>query len=139
MMLNILYALTGLATALAGLNIAQFFSFRAQKKKITAEAQQQENTADMGKFDNLEKEITFLGRLVDKYREETTAQGEQLRFKQQGYERQLKGIQKLLSKEVSKKRYAEYRICENLLCTDRKPTLGEFHTEDSEITQNEVV
>ena len=138
-MMAFIYSLTGLVAALASLNIVQFFSFRAQKKRINAEAQQQVNTADLGRFENLEKEITFLGRLVDKYREETTAQGEQLRFKQQGYERQLKGIQKLLSKEVNRKRYAEYRICENLLCTDRKPTLGEFHTEDSEIAQNEVV
>jgi len=134
---TLLYAISGIASALAGLNFIQFFSFRAQRKKINAESQQSQNTADAGKFENLDKEIEFLGKLVEKYRAETVAQGEQLKFKQQDHERQLKGIQKLLSKEVGQKKYAEHHICLNTECKDRKPGLGEFHTEDP-IIQTEL-
>jgi hypothetical protein len=130
---TLLYALSGIATTLAGLNIAQFFSFRAQRKKINAQSQQEENTADAGKFENLQKEIDFLGKLVDKYRAETVSQAEQIKFTQQEQERKISGMQKVFAKVITQKRYAEHNICINLDCIDRKPALGEFHTEEPEL------
>lgn len=128
---SFVYILSGLSTALAGLNISQYFFFRSQRKKASATAEQEQNTADAGKFENLEKEIEFLGKLVDKYRSES----EQARFSQLNFDRKLKGIQKLLSREIGLKKYAEKHICLNVECKDRRPSLGDFHTEDSEIPE----
>lgn len=126
---SFVYILSGLSTALAGLNISQYFFFRSQRKKASASAEQEQNIADAGKFENLEKEIEFLGKLVDKYRSES----EQAKFNQQTFDRRLKGIQKLLSREIGLKKYAEKHICLNVECKERRPSLGEFHTDDSEI------
>lgn len=128
---SFVYILSGLSTALAGLNISQYFFFRSQRKKADASAEQEQNTADAGKFENLEKEIEFLGKLVDKYRSES----EQARFKQENFDRRLRGIQKLLSREIGLKKYAEKHICLNIECKDRRPGLGEFHTEDPVIPE----
>lgn len=127
---TLVYTISGIASALAGLNFIQFFSFRAQKKKINAESQQSQNVADAGRFDNMQKEIEFLGKLVDKYRSENVTQGDQLKFKQQEHDRQLKGINQFLNKAVGQKKYAEHHICLDVDCPTRKPNLGEFHTED---------
>ncbi len=132
---SFVYILSGLSTALAGLNISQYFFFRSQRKKASATAEQEQNTADAGKFENLQKEIDFLSRLLDKYRTDYNAQSEQIKFKQHDHERKLKGIQNLLSKEIFNKRYAERHICLNTDCDLRKPSLGEFHTEDSVIPE----
>ncbi len=124
------YILTGVSTALAGLNISQYFFFKSQRKKAAATAEQEQNTADDGKFELLKKQIEFQTLLVAQYREEQNVQLDKIKYLQHDYERRLKGIQKLLSKEVGSKKYAEKHICLNVECKDRRPGLGEFHTED---------
>ena len=40
-------------------------------------------------------------------------------------------VERALSDTTIQKRYAEYHLCTDLSCTDRKPPLGSFKTEDS--------
>ena len=40
-------------------------------------------------------------------------------------------VERALSDTTIQKRYAEYHLCTDLSCTDRKPPLGTFKTEDS--------
>ena len=48
-------------------------------------------------------------------------------------------VERALSDTTIQKRYAEYHLCTDLSCTDRKPPLGSFKTEDSinHLLQNE--
>lgn len=45
-------------------------------------------------------------------------------------QRQLK-VERALNETTIQKRYAEYHLCTDLSCTDRKPPLGTFKTDDS--------
>ena len=44
-------------------------------------------------------------------------------------QRQLR-VERALSMTTNQKRYAEYHLCTDLSCTDRKPPIGTFKTED---------
>lgn len=118
----ITYIVTGASTAVAG---GTFMHFRAKKIIENQRARQEENLADSGKFENLEKEIAFLDKRLETYR-----------YSQEKMEKKLSGMQKILTISIGQKKYAEYRICQDLTCTDRRPALGEFHTEDLELTKN---
>lgn len=151
---TILYVLSGLVATLGGLNIVQIFAFKAQKKKVYAEADQSQNTADAGKFDNMQKEINYMRELREQDRTEmqqirkesvinadrvlvVEKENQQLKYNQTKQATQIAGIQRTLNKEVGRKKYAEHHICLNVDCQTRKPNLGEFHTEDP-ITQDQL-
>lgn len=118
----ITYILTGASTAVAG---GTFMHLRTKKHIEKQKGRQEENTADAGKFENLEKEISFLDKRLETYR-----------YTQEKMEKKLAGMQKILTISIGQKKYAEYRICQDLSCADRKPVLGEFHTEDLELAKN---
>lgn len=127
---SLIYILSGLTTALGGLNIAQFFNFKIQKRKLNAEAQQQQNQADAGVFENFEKEIKFWNERLESLRKELTTQSDQHKVTLLEHDRKLKGIQKLLKREIGRKHYAETNICLVQDCPNRKPERGEFYTDD---------
>ena len=109
-----------------------------------ARAKQEKNTAKSGEFEILQKQIEFQGILITNFQTDALSKDdrimklekekEEIKFLQGTHDRKLSGIQKLLKKEVGLKKYAEGNICLNLDCNLRKPALGEFHTEDPEVT-----
>lgn len=113
------YLITGLSTAIAG---GTFIHFKAKRKIETQKARQEENNADAGRFENLEREIQFLDKRLEKYR-----------YDQIVAEKKMTGIQRTLTITIGQKRYAEQHICLNLPCGDRLPGLGEYSTEDPKI------
>lgn len=113
------YLITGLSTAIAG---GTFIHFKAKRKTETQKARQEENNADAGRFENLEREIQFLDKRLEKYR-----------YDQIVAEKKMTGIQRTLTITIGQKRYAEQHICLNLPCGDRLPGLGEYSTEDPKI------
>lgn len=108
-----------------------------------ARAKQEKNTAKKGEFEILQQQIEFQGTLITNFQNDALLkddrimklekENEEIRFLQVKHERKLSGIQKLLTKEVGHKKYAEKHICINVDCNLRKPALGEFHTEDPEV------
>lgn len=113
------YLITGISTAIAG---GTFIHFKAKRKTETQKARQEENNADAGRFENLEREIQFLDKRLEKYR-----------YDQIVAEKKMTGIQRTLTITIGQKRYAEQHICLNLPCGDRLPVLGEYSTEDPKI------
>lgn len=113
------YLITGISTAIAG---GTFIHFKAKRKTETQKARQEENNADAGRFENLEREIQFLDKRLEKYR-----------YDQIVAEKKMTGIQRTLTITIGQKRYAEQHICLNLPCGDRLPGLGEYSTEDPKI------
>lgn len=116
------YVVTGASTALAGGTIMHF---KAKRKTENQKARQEENTADAGRFENLEREIQFLDKRLEKYR-----------YDQIVAEKKMTGIQRTLTITIGQKRYAEQHICLNLPCGDRLPGLGEFSTEEPKFEKN---
>lgn len=106
-------------------------------------ANQEKNTAKAGEFEILQKQIVFQGELIKGFQDDALLKDdrigklerekEEIRFLQGKHERKLSGIQRLLTKEVGLKKYAERHICLNVDCKIRKPALGEFHTADPDI------
>jgi len=119
------YVITGISTAIT---TGTFMHFKAKKKIENQKARQEENTADAGRFVNLEKEIQFLDNRLEKYR-----------YVQQIQEKKMHGMQRIITVVIGQKRYAEKHICLNLLCQERVPGLGEFSTEEPKMekTNNE--
>lgn len=113
------YLITGISTAIAG---GTFIHFKAKRKTETQRARQEENNADAGRFENLEREIQFLDKRLEKYR-----------YDQIVAEKKMTGIQRTLTITIGQKRYAEQHICLNLPCGDRLPGLGEYTTEEPKI------
>ena len=113
------YAVTGLSTAIAG---GTFIHFKTKRKTETQRARQEENNAGAGRFENLEREIQFLDKRLEKYR-----------YDQIVAEKKMTGIQRTLTITIGQKRYAEQHICLNLPCGDRMPGLGEYTTEEPKI------
>lgn len=113
------YLITGISTAIAG---GTFIHFKAKRKTETQKARQEENNADAGRFENLEREIQFLDKRLEKYR-----------YDQIVAEKKMTGIQRTLTITIGQKRYAEQHICLNLPCGDRLPGLGEYTTEEPKI------
>jgi hypothetical protein len=116
------YAITGLSTAVAG---GTFMFFKAKRKTENQKARQEENTADAGRFVNLEREIQFLDQRLEKYR-----------YVQQTQEKKMQGMQKLITAIVGQKKYAEQHICLNIPCLERIPGIGEFSTEEPKFEKN---
>ena len=98
-----------------------FIHFKAKRKTENQKARQEENTADAGKFENLKKEIEYLGQRLEQYR---STQKEQ--------DRVIKGMQKIQKTLIGQKKYAEYHLCQDLSCPVRIPTLGTFKSKDIE-------
>jgi hypothetical protein len=117
--------ITGISTAIAG---GTFMHFKAKRKTENQKARQEENTADAGRFSNLEREIQFLDKRLESYR-----------YVQQIQDKKMVGMQKLITVVIGQKRYAEQHICLNLPCQERIPGLGEFSTEEPKMekTNNE--
>ncbi|MHC1781030.1 MAG: hypothetical protein AB9922_12425 [Bacteroidales bacterium] len=110
------YVITGISTAIT---TGTFMHYKAKRKTENQKARQEENTADAGRFVNLEKEIQFLDQRLEKYR-----------YVQQIQDKKMIGFQKYITAISGQKRYAEQHICLNLPCQERIPGLGEFSTEE---------
>lgn len=110
---------TGVSAAIAG---GTFIHFKAKRKTENQKARQEENTADAGRFVNLEREIQFLDQRLEKYR-----------YVQQTQEKKMQGMQRVITIIYGQKKYAEQHICLNLPCGDRLPGLGEYTTEEPKI------
>lgn len=119
------YVITGLSTAIAG---GTFIHFKAKRKTENQKARQEENTADAGKFQNLQAEIKFMDERLDKYRTQQIYQEEQSK-------RRTAGLQRTMTLVIGQKKYAEYHICKDIGCPDRMPVLGTFKTEDAQIDE----
>jgi len=110
-------------------------------------AKQEKNSAKKGEFEILQQQIEFQGTLIKNFQNDAMLkddrivklekENEEIKFLQREHERKLLGIQKLLTREVGNKRYAEKHICFQIECDNRKPPLGEFHTEDPEMIEIE--
>lgn len=136
--MNIFEVLSYILPALGGIvGGGTFMHYRARAK-------QEKNTAKKGEFEILQQQIEFQGTLITNFQNDALLKDdrimklekekEEIKFLQGKHDRKLSGIQKLLTKEVGHKRYAERHICLNVECNLRKPALGEFHTDDPEVT-----
>ena len=105
-----------------------FIHFKAKRKTENQKARQEENTAAAGKFENLKKEIEYLGQRLEQYR---STQKEQ-EYVQKEQDRVIKGMQKIQKTLIGQKKYAEYHLCQDLSCPVRIPTLGTFKSKDIE-------
>ena len=116
------YLITGISTAIAG---GTFMFFKAKRKIENQKARQEENTADSGRFQNLQAEIKYLDDRIEKYRKQQVFQEEQSR-------RMISGMQKIVTVMIGQKKYAEFHLCEDVSCSERIPTLGSFKSKDIE-------
>lgn len=117
------YLITGLTTALAG---GTFIHFKAKRKTENQKARQEENAADTGRFENLEREIKFLDKRLENYR-----------YQQLIQDKKMAGMQRILTITIGQKKHAERHICLNLPCKDRMPGLGCFNSEDPKIEDDD--
>lgn len=113
------YLITGASTAVAG---GTFIHFKAKRKMETQKARQEENIADAGRFENLQKEIVFLDQRLSTYRRQQEKQN-----------KRIARLEKIVSVTKTQKVYAEARICNNTPCQDRIPPLGTFATPNENI------
>lgn len=146
------------ASLFAGTTIFQFFSLRSMRKKmsaeankVSAEAEQEGARADGLKLDNLNKFIEIQGaHLVEAVKLNGIKDNiiDTLTIKLREYDsnfenfkraneyqievltRKVKGLEKVVSREIVRREYAEKHICLNMDCKDRIPKLGEFKTEE---------
>lgn len=116
------YLATGISTAIAG---GTFIHFKAKRKTETQKARQEENVADFGRFDNLQKLVTYQGKLLD-----------QFMYTQQVQEKKLRGMQRVLSTAIGNKKYAEQHICLDLSCLERVPKFGSYTTVEEKLEEN---
>lgn len=121
---SLTYLITGLSTAVAG---GTFIHFKAKRKTENQKARQEENAADTGRFDNLVREVQFLDKRLERYR-----------YSQLTQEKKMRGMQKVLTKTIGYKKYAEEHICLNLECQDRIPELGAYKTAEEKIEDFEL-
>lgn len=143
---TIIAIISGVIPVLAGLNIFQFISIRSLKKKanaeadkITAEAEQEDAKADGLNLDNIRAALKLQGDQLVAAEERNHILWENnhsLRKKIDEYdtkmselERKVRGLEKMMGKEIERREYAEKHICLNLECGDRVPTLGEYRVE----------
>jgi uncharacterized protein HemX len=105
-----------------------FIHFKAKRKTENQKARQEENVADSGKFENLKKEIDYLGHRLEEYRTDQKAQ----EYTQKEQYRVIRGMQKIQKTLIGQKKYAEYHLCQDLACPVRIPTLGTFKSKDIE-------
>ena len=83
------YLITGLTTALAG---GTFIHFKAKRKTENQKARQEENAADTGRFENLEREIKFLDKRLENYR-----------YQQLIQDKKMAGMQRILTITIGQK------------------------------------
>lgn len=123
----------------------------AEANKVSAEAEQEGARADGLKLDNLNKFIEIQGahlveavklngikdNIIDtltvKLREYDSNFENFKRANEYQIEvltRKVKGLEKVVSREIIRREYAEKHICLNMDCKDRIPKLGEFKTEE---------
>lgn len=143
---TIIAIISGVIPVLAGLNIFQFISIRSLKKKanaeadkITAEAEQEDAKADGLNLDNIRAALKLQGEQLVAAEERNHILWENnhsLRQKIDEYdakmselERKVRGLEKMMGKEIERREYAEKHICLNLECKDRIPTLGDYRVE----------
>lgn len=146
---TILAVISGLASLLAGFNIYQFISIRSLKKKANAEADkagaeadQEDARADGLNLDNIRQAYQLQGEMLvqsEIQRKEMWETNAKLIKQMSEYdqkfselERKVRGLEKIMGKEVELREYAERHICLNLECKDRKPTLGTFTSKGDE-------
>lgn len=110
-----------LTTALGMFAGGTFIHFKAKRKTENQKARQEENVADAGRFENLQKEITYLDQRLEKYR-----------YVQQEQDRVIRGMQKIQKTLIGQKKYAEFHLCQDVNCPDRIPALGSFKSKDIE-------
>lgn len=94
-------------------------NLRSKRKMEKAAADSAAAEADSKVADNWQK---FADKLQQEY--------DELRANYKSYEQRLLKVERALSTTTNQKRYAEYHLCTDLACTDRRPPLGTFKTED---------
>lgn len=114
----------------AALGTAVWFvaNWRAKKKIEKANAESAAAEADSKVADNWQK---FAEKIQGEY--------DELRQRFNALEQRQMRVERALSTTTTQKRYAEYHICTDLACTDRKPPIGTFKTEDfTDIIKTEI-
>lgn len=119
-----------------GTSIAQFVHIRSQKKKLSAEASQEGAKADALNLENINYAMEVQGKHLRNAEERNgklSAENDALRhkireydYKLEEFDRKIRGMERIISSEIARRSYAEYRICHNIECKDRKPALGTY-------------
>ena len=125
-----------ISSLFAGTTIFQFIFFRSQRKKASAEAEQEGARADGLNLENIRSLLELQGKQLldsEKRNGELSKENDILRqklreydYKLEQFERKIKGMERIISSEIARREYAEKYICLNLECKDRIPTLGEY-------------
>lgn len=125
-----------ISSLFAGTTIFQFIFFRSQRKKASAEAEQEGARADGLNLENIRSLLELQGKQLldsEKRNGELSKENDILRqklreydYKLEQFERKIKGMERIISSEIARREYAEKHICLNLECKDRIPTLGEY-------------
>lgn len=112
---------------------------RAEANKVSAEAEQEDAKADGLNLDNIRAALKLQGDQLVAAEERNHTLWENnhsLRQKIDEYdikmseiERKVRGLEKMMGKEIERRECAEKHICLNLECKDRIPTLGEYRVE----------
>lgn len=141
-----------ISTFFSGVSIFQFLTIKSLKREKAAEAKikeaqarEGEATADSLKLTNIEKYLNVLSQELNKSQQENLQlksensvylkELSELRFKLSEVERKVTGMQKIIDHEISRRKYAERNICENIACPDRIPELGTFDVEIKEFKE----
>lgn len=126
----ITYLLTAISSAVASGTVIHF---KAKKKIENQKARQEENVANQGLFENLQKEISFLDKRLEIYRKDQ----ENYRSEQIRQEKKISGMQRILTITIGQKKYAEKHICLNIPCLQRIPVLGTYQTAEESIDKEQ--
>jgi hypothetical protein len=149
---------TGIVLALGGLEFFKWiFSLdifrrkgKAEAKEAEANAHQQATTAEQQEAELRRHELETAYQMIEQMKQQNAYLGEQIKLQRQEkeedrkikgelrmkvaeHERILIGIQKAWNIEMSKKRDAERHYCGVENCSARKPRMGEYETETTDL------
>lgn len=140
-----------IVTALGGLELLKYLiSLRAHRRKDSAQAKQEENTAAQQDVEIRQKEYELMRSFIDQYKERNEELQSEIRdykadkaedrklkeamrkelseFKiaQVDQERRIAGLQRAFTESESRRKAAERFYCSDETCPNRRPPLGTY-------------
>lgn len=129
-----------ISSLFAGTTIFQFIFIRSQRKKVAAEASQEGAKADGLNLENIRSLLELQGKQLlesEKRNGELSKENDSLRqklreydYKLEQFDRKIKGMERVVSSEIARRKFAESNICFKKGCNEREPGLGEYKSEE---------
>ena len=127
--LNIAIAIAG---TFGGLELIKWlFSLRANRRKDTAQADQEEKTAEQQAADLRRHELDTAYQMLEQVKAQNQYLGEQIKayHEDKEQERKMLGLQKAFTESETRRKNAERFYCVVEHCPQRRPPIGTYSTD----------